>query len=207
MYRPQHSILTSDSVRMSRPRMIGTGLMIAIHVAFIWAVVNGLAMKITKYVEPVLEAQVILSEPQTPQIAPPKPQLVQPQNPQAIAPPDIVIAPPAPQQTIAAPLAAPVVAVPDSSASGVVSTHTTPPYPPLARSLGQQGTVILALTISAAGDVTNAQVATSSGVPELDQTAVTWVTAHWKYKPAIQNGVPVPSTTQAEVVFNLKNAH
>jgi len=54
--------------------------------------------------------------------------------------------------------------------------------------------------------VTAAQVTNSSGVAELDQTAVDWVVAHWKYRPAMQNGLAVASTADAEVVFNLKNA-
>jgi periplasmic protein TonB len=96
--------------------------------------------------------------------------------------------------------------VPDSAASGMTETHTTPPYPADARNLSQQGTVTLALTIDATGAVTNAQVKASSGYPDLDQTAVNWVIAHWRYKPAIQSGVPVASTSLAAVKFDLRQA-
>jgi protein TonB len=54
--------------------------------------------------------------------------------------------------------------------------------------------------------VTNAQIEQSSGSNDLDSAAVQWVVAHWRYKPATQNGQPVVSTTEAAVVFNLKNA-
>jgi len=30
--------------------------------------------------------------------------------------------------------------------------------------------------------------------------------AHWKYKPALQNGQPVPSQAQAAVKFDLRQA-
>ena len=65
---------------------------------------------------------------------------------------------------------------------------------------------MLHINISAQGDVTTATVSKSSGVPELDQTAVDWVIKHWKYKPATNNGTAVASTSDAQVVFNLKNA-
>jgi protein TonB len=97
--------------------------------------------------------------------------------------------------------------IPNSAASGIGDTHTTPAYPADARNLGQQGVVTLQISIDATGTVTNATVKSSSGYPELDQTAVNWVIAHWRYKPAIQSGVAVASTTLAAVKFDLKNAH
>ncbi len=96
--------------------------------------------------------------------------------------------------------------VADTLAMGIVGTHTIPPYPLLERRLNEQGTVTLRLTISPQGVVTGAEVVKSSGYPGLDQSAIGWVMAHWKYKPAILNGSPVASQTTAAVVFNLKNA-
>ena len=72
--------------------------------------------------------------------------------------------------------------------------------------LSQEGKVLLHLTISAEGNVAGASVTQSSGFADLDQSAVAWVLAHWKYKPAIRGGVAVASATDAAVVFSLKNA-
>ena len=83
---------------------------------------------------------------------------------------------------------------PDTAAASIAGTHTTPPYPGIARKMGEQGTVKLRLTISPQGVVTAADVVQSSGFPDLDQTAVSWVMSHWKYKPAVQAGVAVTST-------------
>ena len=94
--------------------------------------------------------------------------------------------------------------VSDSGATGVTSTHSTPPYPEEARLLSHQGTVLLELMISTQGDVTVANIVRSSGFAELDSAAVSWVLAHWKYKPAIQGGVAVTSRTQAAVRFDLR---
>lgn len=92
----------------------------------------------------------------------------------------------------------------DSAATGVASTHSTPPYPMEARLLSHQGTVLLDLTISPQGDVVQANIVRTSGFAELDSEAVSWVLTHWKYKPAIQGGVPITSRTQAAVKFDLK---
>jgi TonB family protein len=65
--------------------------------------------------------------------------------------------------------------------------------------------VQLHVSISATGAVTAAAVTRSSGFPDLDQSAVNWVIAHWKYKPAVQGGVAVASATNAALVFDLKH--
>ncbi|MBV8977162.1 MAG: energy transducer TonB [Alphaproteobacteria bacterium] len=97
-------------------------------------------------------------------------------------------------------------AAPDSAASAIAATHTIPDYPALARHMGWEGKVVLHLSISPQGIVTAADVVRSSGYDELDQAAVSWVIAHWRYNPAIEDGSPVASETDAAVVFNLRNA-
>jgi outer membrane biosynthesis protein TonB len=46
----------------------------------------------------------------------------------------------------------------------------------------------------------------SSGYPDLDAAAAVWVQAHWRYNPAVQGGVPVPSQTRAAVKFDIRRA-
>lgn len=189
-------------------RYVGIGLTLALNGLLIWALANGLATKITKYVPAVLETKVI-DTPQTqpkPVTPPPAPQIEKVLPTEQTPEPVIQIAPDANAQTIQVQPQQQVPVQADASAAGVTNTHTTPPYPPVARRLGEQGTVILAITVAADGSVSAAQVATSSGVPELDQAALNWVKAHWRYKPAMQGGVAVPSSTQAAVKFDLKEA-
>ena len=97
--------------------------------------------------------------------------------------------------------------VPDRAPTGIASTHTVPPYPPIARRLGAEGKVTLNLTVNADGRVAQADIVTSSGSAELDQAAQQWIVAHWKYKPALANGVAAVSHTLATVTFNLINEH
>ena len=188
-------------------RYAGIGLAVALNGVLVWALASGLAIKLTKYVPPVLQMKVI-DTPQTQQkpVPPPTPQVERVLPTEQTPEPVIQIAPDPSAQTIQVqPQQQPAQAV-DASALGLTNTHTTPPYPPMARRLGQQGTVILSITVAADGSVSAAQIATSSGISELDQAALEWVKGHWRYKPAMQGGVAVPSTTQAAVKFDLKQA-
>lgn len=190
-------------------RYIGISLTLALNGVLLWALANGLATKITTYVPAVLETKVIDTPPAQPKpvTPPPSPQIEKVLPTEQTPEPVIQIAPDTDAQTIQVQPQQQVPMQADASASGVTNTHTTPPYPPVARRLGEQGTVILAITVAADGSVSAAQIATSSGVPELDQAALNWVKAHWRYKPAMQGGVAVPSSTQAAVKFDLKQAH
>ena len=189
-------------------RYAGIGLAVALNGVLVWALASGLAIKLTKYVPPVLQMKVI-DTPQTqqkPVPPPPTPQVEKVLPTEQTPEPVIQIAPDPSAQTIQVQPQQQSAQAVDASALGLTNTHTTPPYPPMARRLGQQGTVILSITVAADGSVSAAQIATSSGIPELDQAALEWVKGHWRYKPAMQGGVAVPSTTQAAVKFDLKQA-
>jgi periplasmic protein TonB len=202
MQHPTHDILAAKPA-MSRQRAIGLGLVAALHVLFVWALVNGLATKIVAAVPKELKAEVIApTQQEKTSQTPPPPTLVVPKD--AVTPPEIQVQTPQPQ-AIQTPMA-PAVPSQSTHANSITSTHSTPPYPSEAKQKSHQGTVLLHIMITASGDVSNASVSKSSGFPELDQEAVSWVTAHWKYKPAVENGASVASASDAQVVFNLKNA-
>ena len=205
MQRPEHALANGGG--MTPRRMVSIAFVGAIHIALLYALMSGIAVKVVKSIPHDIQTRIIETQPQKPALPPPPVQLtkVQPTMPTTVEPVIDIQTPPAPTAVQTAP-AAPTNAIANASASGLTNTHTTPPYPAQARRLGQQGTVVLQLSIAANGAVTAAKIVKSSGTAELDQTAVGWVMAHWKYKPAIQNGVPVPSTTQAAVKFDLKQA-
>ena len=54
-----------------------------------------------------------------------------------------------------------------------------PPYPKIALDQGQQGTVVLRMTVDEAGTVTSIEIARSSGFPILDRSALDFVRRHW----------------------------
>jgi protein TonB len=114
--------------------------------------------------------------------------------------PNAITLPTGPDQAAAAPVAAAVAATP---AQAIAATHTIPEYPPVSRRLGEQGTLSLRITISEQGAVSDARLESSSGFARLDDAAMQWVKAHWRYRPAVQGGKAVPSTALAEITFKL----
>lgn len=100
--------------------------------------------------------------------------------------------------------------MPASSASGAASTgsalaspaavvlpvsdadylHNPPPaYPRMSRRLGEQGTVLLRVFISAEGRAEKADIRTSSGYARLDEAALETV-QRWRYVPGKRAGQP-----------------
>ncbi len=206
----QHQILAARSSGMTPRRAMIIGGVGLLHVAAIYGLMNGMVARAIAIIKPPIEITVETKVPPKVVQIPIQPKMVQPTQPtvETLPPPDIVIADTPPPQTIFVPPTVPTNPAPpaDANAAGLTSTHTVPPYPALARAASHQGTVLLQLVVSPEGAVANATVATSSGFPELDQAAVTWVMSHWKYKPALQNGMAVASQTQAAVKFDLKLA-
>lgn len=217
--------LSNAMPRMSQQRLAGIAAVAAIHAAFLYAFITGMAQNAVTAIPHLLEVKFA---PPTEHVQPPPP----PELPNVevasvpeVAAPVIRIARPPVHHTItvakAPPKAVPVspapavpavtpeipakAAVAPTAASGIAGTHTTPPYPNLARKLGEQGTVKLRIALDARGAVTGVTVLDSSGHARLDDAAVDWVKAHWRYRPATRDGAPVPSTAVANVVFDLRN--
>jgi len=210
MLLPKHEILSAQASGMSPRRAATIGTVAAIHALAIYALVSGMGSTVIKEVEHVIQIQQV--ETTTPPKVPPtpvQPKMIEPaQVVEVRQPPPLIDTAPDPQATpITATLTPTNTAPPvNTAAAGVMNTHTTPPYPVPARTAGHQGIVTLQITVGPNGEVTNATVARSSGFSELDQAAVTWVMAHWKYKPAVQGGVAITTTTQAAVKFDLQQA-
>jgi periplasmic protein TonB len=75
-----------------------------------------------------------------------------------------------------------------------------PPYPPIARQLRLQGTVVLRAMIGSDGNIERIQVI--SGHPILVQAARDAVN-QWRYRPYFLNGTAIPVETEVTVRFNL----
>ena len=168
---------------------------------------------------PRAEAPVARAEPtpprKPPRAPPARPVPPQPTQPATPAPP---APPPAPAPTAAAnpitlpPVLAPgepvrgparpslepapaaaTAAAPTRSAPRVDATwsgNTPPPYPAMARRMGDQGEVRLDVRVGADGTVAEIRLRKSSGSPLLDRTAIDTV-RKWRFKPATVDGQPV----------------
>ena len=64
--------------------------------------------------------------------------------------------------------------------TGTGGDRPEPPYPPIARETGEQGTVKLLLGADAAGNIVSVDVKESSGFPVLDRATVDFIKRHWR---------------------------
>jgi periplasmic protein TonB len=93
------------------------------------------------------------------------------------------------------------VRLPSKLVEGNLIFKTIPQYPIIAKSTGQQGTVVLQAVISKSGTIENLQVV--SGPPMLRQAAMDAVKT-WRYKPYLLNQQPVEVETTVNVIFKLE---
>ena len=85
-------------------------------------------------------------------------------------------------------------------ATGLLLRKVVPQYPPLAKAMHTQGSVVLAATIAKDGTIANLRVV--SGPAVLQQAALEAV-RQWLYRPYLLNGEPVEVETSVNVIFTL----
>lgn len=202
MEQPVHNLRAhlNTSAGEAAPRRIG-GLVIVIllHVGIVAGLVLGLkAGEIAKKMEDIKVA--VEKEKVQPKPPPPPPPAIKLPPPIVAPPPMIDIQSDAPSTNAIAPTAkvspppapnTPPAPAPTKFEPIRSSMAQLPDYPELSQRLREQGTVNLVLTISIDGRVSDATVAKSSGYDRLDQAAIQWVKAHWRFKPPTQDGKPV----------------
>lgn len=81
--------------------------------------------------------------------------------------------------------------------------NPAPPYPPLARRMGEQGTVLLRVFVSPEGLAQSVDLKRGSGSPRLDHAALDTV-QRWRFVPARQGETPVGAWVIVPIVFNLE---
>jgi protein TonB len=201
--------------RFSRNTLIVGGV-IAFHVAALWALQVGLLRRVVEVVVPaaLISELITPAEPKVeppppePKIKPPQPvkqvaAKTPPPAPQPVAIADPTPAPNAPTGVVtpqppAPPIAAPVSVAPPAppappkvelpSSDADYLQNPRPPYPPVSKRLGEQGSVLVHVLITAEGSAQKAEIKKSSGYDRLDQAALTTV-LKWRYVPGKRNGV------------------
>lgn len=108
---------------------------------------------------------------------------------------------------ISAAPAAPVQSAPSNNPlRPIMSTHTAPPYPPIARRLNEQGTTLMELTISPQGRVSDCQVVETSSSERLDAAGCEFVTSNWRWQPPTSAGKPISAKTRLSIKWDLRAA-
>jgi periplasmic protein TonB len=163
----------------------------------------------------LLPARVVVPEPAPApppvQVAPPEPAPPPPMPEPVIvaAPEPAAITVPAPPAPIVAPTPEPVRAEPEEvvlsheSLTAMYLRNPKPAYPGASRRLGEQGTVLLRVFVTAAGDPERVELKGSSGYPRLDQSAQEAV-QRWKFAPAKRAERAVSAWVIVPIKFSIK---
>jgi len=81
--------------------------------------------------------------------------------------------------------------------------NPAPPYPPLARRMGEQGKVVLRVLVSVEGLAERVELKSSSGSVRLDQSALATVKG-WRFVPARQGEQKLAAWVLVPIVFALE---
>jgi len=111
------------------------------------------------------------------------------------SPPDIKPAPPAP------PAAEPVS---QARFDADYLKNPAPAYPPLSRRMGEEGKVILRVSVNPQGSADSVEIKTSSGSQRLDESAQKTV-RNWKFIPAKRGDTAVQSWVLVPIIFKLES--
>jgi TonB family protein len=84
----------------------------------------------------------------------------------------------------------------------IARTHIQPPYPVESVQAGEQGSVLVEVTIGANGKPTQSRVVTSSGYARLDDATALWIKENWLWVPFEKNCAPI--RTQISMTWNLR---
>lgn len=109
----------------------------------------------------------------------------------AIAEKPVVVEPPAPVRLAAAPR------------GGTVGIRTDD-YPDASRRAGEAGRLTIRVAIGADGQVTGCEVISSSGHERLDRRTCEVAARRWRFTPATEDGVAVPSAQERSIVWKLE---
>jgi protein TonB len=199
---------------LSTGRLIAISAVVLLHLGLVYVIQEGLnrdrAGLLTGPLDVKMIEEVLPEEKEPP---PPPPKIETP--PPFVPPPDIAIDIPmdlAPSTAIAATSVRPPPAPPPMATAPVVRTpprsdprrpFTEPEYPPTARRLGQEGTVVLLIYVLDNGRVGDVKIHKSSGFVKLDEAAEREARRSWRFIPAREGDKPVADWGQFAVTFRL----
>jgi protein TonB len=199
---------------MSPIRLAAIVGIVALHILVVIALENGLARAAMNIITGPLDVKIIDEPIQEVEEPPPPPPKIE-TPPPFVPPPDFeitlpteattaitqttsVVPPPAPP-----PKPAPVVKTPPRSPAKGLSR---PDYPPTARRLNQEGTVVLMIYVLEDGRVGDVRIEKSSGYPKLDEAAANHAKARWRFIPGMEGSNPVAAWGRFAVTFKLEEA-
>jgi protein TonB len=202
------SYYPTDSGHMSR-RLVAFVAIIVVHAIVIWGFISGFANQGARYVQTILETNIIQTEKPKDLPPPPPPVDLKERPPVQMIAPDINItipveAPPPPITNVTTQAAPPPprAIVPGTSVKVTFSPDVQEYYPEVSRRNGEEGRAVVKVCVNATGKIDSVEVATGTGHPLLDEAALK-VAKAMKFKPATSEGKPVLSCPTLPVKFVL----
>jgi periplasmic protein TonB len=198
-----------DSAFLSKRAIVFVAILV-IHAIVIYAFASGLAQGGKRYIQTILQTNIIQTEKPKDLPPPPPPVDLKERPPVQVIAPDINITvpvdtppppitnvttkalPPPPKAAPPAPTKLEIAFKPD------VANY----YPEQARRDGQEGRAVVKICINTSGKVDTAEMATSSGNPQFDEAAIK-VGKAFRFKPPTQEGKPVSTCVSLPVKFEL----
>jgi periplasmic protein TonB len=202
------SYYPTDSRHMSR-RLVAFVAIIIVHAIVIWGFVSGFANQGARYVQTILETNIIQTEKPKDLPPPPPPVDLKERPPVQMIAPDINItipveAPPPPITNVTTQPAPPPprAIVPGTSVKVTFAPDVQDYYPEVSRRNGEEGRAVVKVCVNVAGKIDSIEIANTTGHPLLDEAALK-VAKAMRFKPATSEGKPVVSCPTLPVKFVL----
>lgn len=150
---------------------------------------------------PIAKPQPVKQQRQMPTPAPKTPTPVLETTSSNVPAPSAPVAPPA--ESKPTPPAVPAEPVSQARFDADYLKNPAPAYPPLSRRMGEEGKVILRVSVTPQGLADSVEIKTSSGSPRLDEAAQKTV-RNWKFIPAKRGDTAVQSWVLVPIIFKLE---
>ncbi len=214
----------ADQQGMSTNRLVSIIIVVLLHAFLGYALVTGLAYEAVQQVKAKLNV-VDVKEEEPPEEEEPPPEPEKQIEPPIVSPPPLVktVTPPPTVQTVQVP--PPTITMPPRAAPPAPAAPPPPPvakrpnplpkgnpgnwantndYPSRALQQEREGTTGFRVTVGPNGRVTDCQISSSSGHPDLDTATCTNVTRRARFDPALDgNGQPTTGTYSNRVRWQI----
>jgi periplasmic protein TonB len=203
----------TEQTNTSSKRTIGFVVVIVVHALMLYALVTGLAKTMVDALLEPIETSVIEEAQQIPEAPPPPPPKFDAPPPVVMDMPDVVITQEAAPSTTIQVTKKVAPPPPPPPADVIIAPRTNPRrpnagaeeiYPAMSKRLGEEGTVVLLLTVSDEGRVTEAKIDQTSGFERLDEAASKEAVRSWRFLPGTRNGKAETMQMRIKVTFSLK---
>ncbi len=189
-------------------------LLVVFHIALLWLIKSGLAVKFVKSITEPIKAEIINEvKPEEPPPPPPDVKIEQPpvQVPPILvdiplppAPPPMAITPPTTTKPVPPPPPAPPPPVVRVPVKVTYMPDLQDYYPSVSRNLEEQGLVKVRVCVDVKGHPSQAEVAETSKYPRLDAAALK-VAQRMRFRPATEDGKKVETCPILPIRFTLNN--